>query len=202
MMILRSSPPSPFGRKVKIAAKVVGAFDEIEVIAADTSDEKDSVRTQNPLGKIPVLILDDGLELYDSRVICEYIDTLHSGEPLIPAVGRERFEVLRLAALCDGILDASILMVYEQRFRDEGMRDASWVSYQAEKVARALTWLENHVPELTGSPNIAHISLACTLGYRDLRFAGSWREAHPKLVAWLDQFAAAVPAFSETAPET
>lgn len=199
MMILRSSPPSPFGRKVRLAAKIVGVSDDIEVVSADTSDETDSIRSQNPLGKIPVLILDDGMELYDSRVICEYLDSLHSGDMLFPAAGRERFDVLRRAALCDGIMDASILMVYEQRFRPEATRDAKWVSYQGDKVERGLAWLEAHVPELTGTPDIGHVGLACALGYRDLRFDGSWRASHPKLVAWLEQFSAAVPAFAETA---
>lgn len=201
MMILRSSPPSPFGRKVKIAAKVVGVYGDMEVVTADTSDPKDSVRSQNPLGKIPVLILDDGMELYDSRVICEYIDSLHTGDMLIPASGRERFEVLRLAALCDGIMDASILIVYETRFRGEETRDANWVAYQGEKVTRGLNWLEHNVPELTGMPNIGHIGLACTLGYRDFRFDRDWRSSHPKLAAWLEQFNAAVPAFAETGPD-
>ena len=117
MMILRFSPASPFGRKVRIAASVLGLSSEIDVRATNLDDPADSVRAQNPLGKIPVLILDDGTSYYDSRVIVEYLDHLAGGGRIIPREARARFEALRLQALCDGILDACLLLVYEGRYR-------------------------------------------------------------------------------------
>lgn len=197
MLILRSSPASPFGRKVKITAAVLGLSDRIEITATDTTDPADPIRTQNPLGKIPALVLEDGSALFDSRVIVEYLDHLAGGGRVIPA-GPERFPELRLQALADGIADAALLQVYEVRFRPEEGRNEAWVANQAGKVARGLAALEAAPPALGTTPGIGAIALACALGYLDLRFAGAWRAGHPALAAWLDRFAAAVPAFEAT----
>jgi glutathione S-transferase len=197
MLILRSSPASPFGRKVKIAAAVLGLSDQIEIVVADTNDPAEPLRQQNPLGKIPTLVLKDGTTLFDSRVIVEYLDHLAGGGRILPA-GEERFVQLRLMALADGLADAALLQVYEVRFRPEANRDSAWVANQAGKVARALTALEITPPSLGDTPQAGEIALACALGYLDLRFAGAWRADHPKLVDWLDAFAAAVPAFEAT----
>ncbi|MGV3635060.1 MAG: glutathione S-transferase family protein [Pseudorhodoplanes sp.] len=197
-MILRSSPPSPFGRKVKIAAAVLGLIDRIEIVPADTNDTSDALRTQNPLGKIPTLILDDGQTLFDSRVILDYLDHLSGGGRIIPAKPDARFAALRMQALCDGIMDASILQIYEVRFRPESARHQPWLNYQAEKVTRALAVLESEPQALSPIPHVGQIALACALGYQDLRFSGAWRKTHPNLVAWLDRFAAQVPAFAKT----
>ena len=196
-MILRSSPASPFGRKVKIAAKVLGLWDRIEVVQADTMDPADPLRHQNPLGKIPALVHDSGT-LYDSRVIVEYLDHLAPGVLFAPA--ERRFDILTRQALADGLLDAALLQVYEGRFRDEERREPRWMTHQAEKVERALAALEAGLPAVSASPDIGAITVACALGYLDLRFAGRWRETHPGLVAWLDAFAQAVPAYGETKP--
>jgi len=198
MMILRGSPTSPFVRKVRIAAAVLGLAAEIVVERADTGDPADSLRAQNPLGKIPVLLLDDGSAIYDSPVILEYLDHRAGGGRIIPRELPARFAALRLQALCDGILDASVLQVLEGRFRPQARHEPKWLDYQAEKVTRALAALERQPPARAAAPDVGHITLACALGYRDLRFAGSWREDHPRLVAWLDDFAAQVPAFAET----
>jgi glutathione S-transferase len=197
-MILRSAPPSPFGRKVKIAAHVLGLSDRIEIVAADTNNEADELRRQNPLGKIPTLVLDDGRTLFDSRVILEYLDHLAGGGRIIPREAEARFPALRLQALCDGGMDASILQIYEARYRPEGIRHQPWLDLQAGKVARALAALEDEPPALDSVPHVGQIALACLLGYRDLRFAGAWRASHPRLVKWLDRFAAQVPAFEAT----
>ncbi len=197
MLVLRSSPASPFGRKVRIAAATLGLGERIEVVAADTNDPDDSLRRQNPLGKIPALILEDGEAIFDSRVILEYLDWLAGAGALIPKDPAARFEVLTLQALADGIIDAAILQVYETRFREAAIRSAKWLDYQAGKVARALAALEARPPE----PSTHHagaIALACALGYLDLRFEGLWRAAHPRLVAWLEAFSAGVPAFETT----
>jgi len=198
-MILKSSPASPFGRKVRIAAGLLGLADKIDVRETDLNDPADSIRTQNPVGKIPALILDDGTAYYDSRVILEYLDHLAGGGRIIPREPKARFEALRLQALCDGILDASLMLVYESRYRPAEMKVQSWVDRQADKAARGLTALEAAPPVLTPMPDVGQIALACVLGYRDLRFGGEWRTNHPRLLAWLDKFAAQVPAFAATA---
>ena len=200
MMILRSSPSSPFGRKVRIAIAVLGFDKDVKLEAADTTDANDSVRRQNPLGKIPVLLAEDGNAYYDSRVILDYLDTLAGGGKIVPRDAATRLAALRLQALCDGILDASILTVYESRWRKPETHDAKWLEHQAGKVTRGLAALEDAPPPLDATPNVGQITLACVLGYRDFRFAGSWRGAHPKLVAWLDDFASRVPAFAATKP--
>lgn len=196
MMVLHTAPASPFGRKVKIAAAMLGLSEQIEIVAADTQDPNDRLRIHNPLGKIPALVLDDGPVLFDSRVIVEYLDWRAGGGRILPPPSDTRFLVRTREALADGICDAAILQVYEARFRAEDRRDAKWTSHQAGKVERALAAFEHAPPE--GPRTVADIGLACALGYLDLRFGGLWRDAHPRLVAWLDAFAAEVPAFEKT----
>jgi glutathione S-transferase len=200
MMKLRSSPPSPFGRKVKLAMGILGLKDRIEIVEANTADPADSLRSQNPLGKIPALILENGDVLYDSAVIVEYLDFLAGGGKLFPA-GEARFKVLRDQTLADGIMDAAILRVYEKRFKEPKYRDPAWDAYQGDKMARGLKHFEEHTPAAPATAaevNAGTLTLACALGYLDIRFAGEWRSGHPKLVAWLDAFEAVVPAFTDT----
>jgi glutathione S-transferase len=200
MMILRFSPSSPFVRKVRIAVALLGLDKEVTMERADTTDPTDSLRKMNPLGKIPVLIVEDGSAVYDSRVILDYLDERAGGGKIVPRGANERLAALRLQALCDGILDASILTVYEGRYRKPDMHEPKWLELQAGKVSRALAGLEAAPPPLDPTPNVGQITLACALGYRDFRFGGSWRSEHPRLVAWLDNFAARVPAFAATKP--
>jgi glutathione S-transferase len=201
MLTLRNSPASPFVRKVRIAASLLGLEREIAVEAADTTDPADTVRQQNPLGKIPALVLEDGTVLFDSRVILEYLDHRAGGGRIIPGDAARRFAALRLQALADGLMDASILLVYEGRWRPPERHEPKWIEHQAGKVARALATLESEPPPpVDGMPDVGQIAIACALGYRDFRFNGAWRAEHPKLVAWLDQFAARVPAFAATRP--
>ncbi len=200
MMILRFSPSSPFVRKVRIAVSLLGFDNDVRMERADTTDPNDSLRKTNPLGKIPVLIVEDGSAVYDSRVILDYLDERAGGGKIVPRHGKERLAALRLQALCDGILDASILAVYEGRFRKPEMHEPKWLELQAGKVSRALATLEAAPPALDSMPNVGQIALACALGYRDFRFGGSWRAEHPRLVGWLDRFAAQVPAFATTKP--
>jgi len=197
MLVLRSSPASPFGRKVKLSAAILGLSDRIQVVDADTLNPEDSIRQQNPLGKIPALILEGGEALYDSRVIVEYLDHLAGGGRIIPN-GAGRFSALRDQALCDGIMDAALLQVYEGRFRAEDRREPKWIDHQADKVRRGLAHAEAHLSTPGEDLHIGRIALACALGYLDLRFGGRWRESHPKLVAWLADFEARVPAFAKT----
>jgi glutathione S-transferase len=200
MMILRSSPSSPFVRKVRIAISLLGLDREVTIEPADTRDPNDTIRQLNPLGKIPVLIAEDEGPIYDSRVILDFLDRRAGGGKIIPRDGGRRLGALRLQALCDGILDASILTVYEGRFRQPDKHEPQWLELQAGKVSRALALLESSPPALDPMPDVGQIALACALGYRDFRFGGSWRQGHPRLLAWLDDFAAAVPAFAATKP--
>ena len=204
MMVLRSSPASPFGRKVRIAIALLGFDGETQVEPADPTNASDTLRQQNPLGKIPVLLAEDGTAYYDSRVIIEYLDERAGGGRIVPRESRARLTALRLQALADGILDASILTVYEARWRAAERHEQKWLDHQAGKIARSLAMLESNPPALdaaSGSlPNVGQIALACALGYRDFRFGESWRADHPRLVTWLDAFAARVPVFAATAP--
>ena len=197
MLILRSSPASPFGRKVKIAAAVLGLSKRIEMKQADTNDPADSLRQQNPLGKIPALILENGETVYDSAVIVDYLDWLAGGGKIIPAMGPARFGVLTRQALADGIAEAAVLQIYEARMREPQHHSAKWLDLQAGKVARGLAAAEAGLDRFTVH-DIGGIALACALGYLDLRFAGGWRASHPKLAAWLGAFERATPSFDET----
>ena len=198
MMLLRSSPASPFGRKVKIAADVLGLSGEIEMVQTDTGNPDDPLRKDNPLGKIPTLVTEEGVAIYDSRVIVEYLDQRAGGGRIIPADPKQRIAVLTRQALADGISDAALLVVYEGRYRPAEKHVASWVEHQSGKVRRGLEYLEQKAMPVGATVTVDEIAIACALGYQDLRFAGSWRADFPKLVAWLDGFEKAVPAFAKT----
>ena len=148
MLILRSSPASPFVRKIRIAASVLGLDRRHQARARRHHQSSDTVRQQNPLGKIPTLVLEDGSALFDSRVILEYLDHRAGGGRIIPKDATARFAALRLQALADGILDASILLVYEGRWRAAERHEPKWVEHQAGKVARGLAALEAAPPAL------------------------------------------------------
>jgi glutathione S-transferase len=196
MLVLRSAAASPFARKVRVAAAVLGLDDRIEVLAADTGNPDDSLRIQNPLGKIPALILENGEPIFDSAVIVEYLDWLAGGGKIIPGEPRARFRSLTLQALADGICDAAVLLRYEISWREPENRSGKWTAHQSDKIARALHAFERAPPEELG--DVATIALACALGYLDLRFEGAWRKVHPGLVDWLAVFSEATPSFEAT----
>jgi len=196
MLVLRSNPASPFVRKVRIVASLLGLDDRIEISAADTSDPADSLRAQNPLGKIPALVLEDGEVLYDSAVIVEYLDWLAGGGKVIPPEPAMRFRSLTRQALGDGICEAAVLLRYEALWRVPERRSETWMAHQSDKIARALAGSETDPPEEIS--DVGTIALACALGYLDLRFQGAWRAQHPKLVQWLEVFAKATPSFEAT----
>ena len=194
--VLRTTLTSPYGRKVRMAAKVLGLEDRIEIRPADTLDADDDLRDQNPLGKMPCLMA-DGMTLFDSRVIVDYLDALAGGGRLIPAAGRDRYRCLTRVALADGVADAALLMVYEGRFREASQMSARWLDHQKGKVLRGLTALAADLPDPTRT-DAAAISLACMLGYLDWRRPVVWRGDWPALVEWLEAFAAHEPAFHAT----
>lgn len=198
MMILRTSKTSPFARKALIAASIAGLEDEIEPVAADFMDPDDPLLAENPLGKLPALLLETGDCLYDSRVICEYLDTRAGKVGLFPE-GDALWPALRLQALADGICDAAVLQVYETRLRPPEYYCQPWVDRHHAKAERAIEALGANPPVWSGRPTIGDVALACALGQQDLRFEGKWRR-HKALADWLDRFAADVPAFARTDP--
>lgn len=198
--VLRTTLTSPYGRKVRMAAKVLGLEDRIEIRPADTLDADDDLRQQNPLGKMPCLMA-DGMTIFDSRVIVEYLDRLAGGGRLIPADGAERFRCLTSVALADGIADAALLLVYEGRFRDASQMSARWLDHQRGKVTRGLDALQDDLPD-PDRTDAAAISVACMLGYLDWRHPLEWRGDWPGLVDWLDRFRSREPAFDATRSPT
>jgi glutathione S-transferase len=199
--VLRSTLTSPFGRKVRMAAAVLGLDTRIVVVPADTLNEADTLREQNPLGKMPCLLLEDGTALYDSRVIIEFLQEQAGTDRLLPKRGLARYTMLTRAALADGVTDAALLMVYERRFRDPDMQSERWLAHQHGKVQRALAAFAHDPPDSMRTDIVA-IGLACALGYLDWRQPVQWRNRFPRLVDWLAAFAQAEPAFNATkAPE-
>ncbi|MDA9022182.1 glutathione S-transferase family protein [Alphaproteobacteria bacterium] len=200
-MQLRSSPSSPFGRKVKMATYILGLDDQVTPVLTDTLDPNDSICEVNPLGKIPTLE-DDGTTYYDSRVIMEYLDAKAGGGKIIPASGPARFEALTRAALMDGILDAAILVIYERRMRPEDKYVESVVERQRGKIIRGLEVIAANNPSYGNGamPDIGEIGLACVLDYLDFRKQVNWRDHAPNLASWLADFAAAVPGYDESMP--
>jgi glutathione S-transferase len=195
--VLRSTLTSPFGRKVRMAIDVLGLNDRITLVPADTLDENDTLRQQNPLGKMPCLVRADGSTIYDSGVIIEFLADVAGTDRLLPASGPARFKALTLARLADGITEAAILVVYEGRFRDPGAHSERWLAHQRGKITRALAAFEKSPPD-PGKTDIITIGLACALGYLDWRKPGEWRQDHPRLAAWLAAFAKNEPAFERT----
>jgi glutathione S-transferase len=197
-MKLYYSPTSPYVRKVLMTAIELGLRERIEIVPVHVSpvEPSDALNQTNPIGKIPALIADDGAELYDSAVICEYLDSLQ-GPRLFPASGPARWQVLRQHALADGILDAAVLLRYETWLRPAPLRWQEWTDGQSSKIARGLDVLEGEVAGLTGL-TIGSISIACALGYLDLRFGDMfWRDRRPQLSSWLEDFAQR-PSFEST----
>jgi len=200
-LILRSTLTSPYGRKVRMAMDILGLSARIKIIPANTLDEADTLRQQNPLGKMPCLLLPDGSAVYDSRVIVEYLQDLAGSDRLLPLRGAERFRTLTMATLADGIADAALLMVYESRFRPPEHMSQTWLDHQRGKITRALSVFEQSPPD--GNPStLATIALACALGYLDWRKPMAWRPDHPQLTQWLARYAEQEPSFSRTQAPT
>ena len=200
-MKLYHSPASPYVRKVMVLAQETGQLDKIEIVAVATTPlaPDANVAAANPIKKIPALVTDDGMTLFDSPVICEYLDSLNGGRKMFPD-GKARWEALRLQAAADGMLDAALLVVYESRFRDEGMRNQAWTDAQLSKIDGALDAFEAAADGFGDRVDIGTISVGCGLGYIDFRLGHrDWRASHPKLAAWYERFSAR-PAMAATKP--
>lgn len=199
-MKLRFSSASPFVRKVNVVALETGLEARIEQVNADAWDPKDDLPKDNPLGKVPALVTDDGLALFESDVICEYLDSLHSGPKLFPSEGAPRWCALRQQALGDGIMEAAVSMLIETLRRPEAVRWPAWVERQREKINRALDTLDREVGELESALTIGPISVAIALDYLDFRFADfGWRNGRSALAHWYEGFAQR-PAMQATRP--
>lgn len=198
-MKLYYAPASPFVRKVNIFAMEVGLEKQIEWITTNPWQAEDKLTIENPLSKIPTLITDDDKVLFDSRVICEYLDSLHNGNKLIPADGEKRWTTLRLQALADGILDSGIIRFMEKK-RSAEQQSSDWDNMQKNSVERGLDYLESSVSEWADNLDIGVISVACVLGWLDFRFADeNWRINCPKLDSWFEQFSSR-PSIVNTMP--
>ncbi|MDJ0860361.1 MAG: glutathione S-transferase family protein [Dinoroseobacter sp.] len=201
-MKLLSSPASPFGRKVRALLAETGHADHValqDVTAAAIGPVDDILIAANPAGKLPTLIRPDGPALYDSRVICRYLnDTFDLG--MYPDHGK--FEMLTLEATADAIMDAGIQMVYERRLRPDEIVFEEYLEGQWRKITRTLDALEARwMSNLSGPVDMSHIALGCALGYLDFRLdARNWREGRPALAAWAEAFLDR-PAMVATAPE-
>lgn len=197
-MKLRYSPTSPYVRKVMVVAKETGLDSKIQTVETKLGPDSDILQ-QNPLGKVPTMILDDGSVIFDSPVICEYVDNLAKGAKMFPPAGPARWKALAMQALGDGLMDASLARRGEMmRPADKQSPDA--LAKQAGVMARALDMLEKHVAELEGPITIGQITVGCALGYLDLRFADDqWRKKRPKLAAWFEKFSKR-PSMASTAP--
>lgn len=188
-MQLLMSPASPFVRKVRVLIREAKLLDVVEEVSVTTTPlaSAPEVVAANPLGKIPALLRRDGPALYDSRVITRFLDD-HANSGLYPAA--RIWDVLTLEATGDAIMDASVGMTYEMRFRDEAMQHGEWLDAQWNKAARAVGALNDRwMSHLEGPLNMGQISVACALAYLDFRHgARDWRKATPALADWFAEF--------------
>ena len=201
-MKLRYSPTSPFVRKVRVVLIETGLDKRVELIPTDPWNAETDLGRDNPVGKVPTLIDDEGHRVFDSDVICDYLDGMHGGTRLIPVEGKARLAALTRQALCDGMLDAAVARRIETAMRPEAMRWSWWLDRQKAVVDRGLDKLEVEANTLTDLAGIGDIAAACVLGYLDFRFAAdNWRAGRPVLAAWFERQLKR-PSMMATAPPT
>lgn len=194
---------SPYVRKVMVAAIETGLDKKIQQLPTSVVPVKPNpeLARDNPLMKVPTLVTDGGEALFDSRVICEYLDSLHDGRKLIPASGSERWRVLRMQALGDGILDAGIITRYELAIRPQEKQWDEWIAGQGRKITQGLDLAESESAQLAGPLNLGQIAVACAIGWLEFRKPiGDVRAGRPKLFTWYDEFARR-PSMQATAPK-
>lgn len=182
---------SPFVRKCLVVAHELGLSDRIQLLSSNVNPVKrdQSVIAKNPLGKVPTFITDDEQVIYDSRVICEYLNELVHGH-IFPIQGVARWNALTLQALGDGILDAAILIRYEEALRPVDLQWNDWRIGQFDKVETSFAYLNAHPQSLTSdTADIGNLTIACALWYLDLRFdEWNWREKYPEIEYWYRHF--------------
>lgn len=198
-MIGYATANSPYARKVRIAAIETGQPDLIDWRMLSRAERTELVPPFNPLGKVPVVVLDSGEALFDSPVICAYVDSRHDGRKLIPAEEPERWRVLRLEALGDGFGEAVIAVALERAKPEDG-RSQALIDRQGGKAESAMAAFDNEVPNFRDPVSMGEIAVACALGYMELRgVAGGWRNRYPALAAWYSRICER-RSFADTAP--
>lgn len=198
-MRLNYSAASPYVRKVMACAIARGLEGRIEKVTTNPHQSPPELLGVNPLSRVPALLLDDGTALYDSPVICEYLDSLGDARPLFPVAGPARWTALRQQALGDGIMDSSVPRRREQGFPPDEGRTA-FITRQREAVARAVDALEQEAASLGELRTVGEIAVGCALGYLDFRFAAEdWRPGHDRLAAWYARVAE-LPPLAKTVP--
>lgn len=182
---------SPYARKTLVFAHETGIADRIDVVPHETSPTRrnDHVFAQNPLGKVPVLVRPGLPSLFDSDVICAYLDTIHAGKRLIPPDGEARWQALRLQAVAQGLADAGIAIRWETVRRPEALRYAPLRDGYVEKLVASYDWLE-HELDVASDIHVGHIALATALSWLEFRKLPSFRDRRPRLTAWFDAFEA------------
>ncbi len=199
-MKLRFSPVSPYVRKVSVTIIETGLEDRVENILTNAHDPESDIASDNPLGKVPTLILDDGQVLYDSPVICEYLDSLHDGDKLFPASGPARWKALQLLALGDGMAEAGIDSRREGR-RSEECKIDKLIEHQTAVVLRSMDTLENDLENLQAGFAIGQIAIACSIGWLDFRFPDlGWSRDRPGLADWFEGVSER-PSMMQTVPK-
>jgi glutathione S-transferase len=194
---------SPFVRKVMVLAHEKNILDRLERVPSPLTpvEPNADLMRANPLGKIPALTLDDGTVLFDSPVICEYLDTLGSQPKLFPAAGAERWRALCLNALADGLLDAAMAARVEAALRPAEKQWDKWSEVQLQKVRNALDSLNGAYAPSAQALTIGEIAVGCALGWLDFRMPQlEWRKGREQLAAWYETFSAR-PSMSSTAPK-
>jgi glutathione S-transferase len=191
-MQLYYAKASPFARKCRVVAAEAGLRERVELVpaAAHPVNRDRTLVARNPLGKVPTLVTDDGDVLYDSRVICEYLDA-QGGGTLLPKAGAARWRVLVEQSLADGILDAALLARYENAVRPEALRWSDWTAGQLDKVGCGLADLDARAAAFGDRVDVGTIAFGCALGYLDFRFPSlAWRDGRPHAAAWFERFGA------------
>ena len=201
-MQLYYAGPSPYSRKVRVVLEEKGLGDRVTSIPVNPYEIPQGLSTANPLSKVPTLVDDGGRALYDSAVICEYLDAI-SGGGLVPPQGDARIEVLRRHALADGIIDAAFNVACEVNRRDEHERSPKWIAHWVAAVTRGVDALEAEIDDWPDALDLGHVAAGCALGYLDFRLPShlDWRQGRPRISAWYERFSTR-PSMQGTGPES
>jgi glutathione S-transferase len=193
---------SPYARKVRVVIAEKGLADRVQLVPVVPYDIPEELSRANPLSKVPTLVTDGGKSLFDSPVICEYLDVIGGGRPLVPASGDARWDTLRRVALADGVIDYAFNIAGEVYRRPENERSPKWIAHWVAAIARSVEQLEKEIGEWPAEMDMGHVGLGVALAYLDIRIKDhlDWRAGHPKLAAWYESFARR-PSMTGSAPK-